>query len=68
MNTRMVAMVAIAVVLVTISAWVHLGGEQPYAPPIMTLYRSLEIPQDWQLKFGFRPIVTDDDVAELVAF
>lgn len=37
MNTRMVAMVAIAVVLVTISAWVHLGGEQPYAPPIMTL-------------------------------
>ncbi|MCW5692495.1 MAG: hypothetical protein KIT48_09025 [Pseudolabrys sp.] len=32
------------------------------------MLQSLEIPQDWQLKFGFRPIVTDHDITELVGF
>lgn len=31
------------------------------------MFRSLEIPQDWQLKFGFRPIVTADDFAEILS-
>lgn len=31
------------------------------------MFRSLEIPQDWQLKFGFRPIVTADDCDEMLS-
>lgn len=32
------------------------------------MMRSLEVPRDWQLIFGLRPIITDDDVAEIFDF
>lgn len=32
------------------------------------MMRTLEIPRDWQLKFGLRSIITNDDVAEILEF
>jgi len=32
------------------------------------MMRTLEIPRDWQLKFGLRSIITNDDVAEIFDF